>query len=435
MINLVFILIGIFLRINNISNDYYFTGESAKELLYAKHLIESNIFPTIGMATSHEWLYYGPIYYWILIPLVKIFNYNPFLLFWLSIAVSIAGLVVNYKLITKVANKSIAVYSTILISLSPIFIWQTRLSKLHVFFFLLTPILIYLLKLVWDKKRKAVFWLGLCFGIFFSFHFSQIPLIFVLLTVFLIKKYKLKDYLILSISILIPNLGIIYKDLKIFLWLPYRSLGLSSESSSETLENFNKFFGMQFFWDEKYWIVGSIISIFIIIVFYKKYIKTVNYNFFNFYLIFSSIIIFAGLILHKNPPVHYFLPIIPNIFYMVSMLFEKYLPKRYVYLLFILFSILSYKTYIMPKDIDYISYDNQLEISQKIVDENKDKSIQIKRIGPYDYFPENYSQNYKFLIWYLGGKIDDSMNNTTDNIVVINDYENIKKYNENTNIK
>ena len=121
MINLVFILIGIFLRINNISNDYYFTGESAKELLYAKHLIESNIFPTIGMATSHEWLYYGPIYYWILIPLVKIFNYNPFLLFWLSIAVSIAGIVVNYKLITKVANKSIAVYSTILISLSPIF--------------------------------------------------------------------------------------------------------------------------------------------------------------------------------------------------------------------------------------------------------------------------------------------------------------------------
>lgn len=435
MINLIFLLIGIFLRINNIGDDYYFSGEQGKEFLYVKYLIEENIFPTLGMATSHEWLYYGPIYYWILIPLVKIFNYNPFILFWLSIAVSIVGLIANYKLITKIANKNIAIYSTILISLSPIFIWQTRLSKLHVFFFLLTPILIYFFKLVWDKKRKVIFWLGLTFGIFFSFHFSQIPLIFVILAVLLIKKYKLKDYLILSIGILIPNLGIIFKDLKIFLWLPYRSLGLSSESSSQTLENFNKFFGMQFFWDEKYWIVGSIISILILIIFYRKYVKTVNYNFFNFYLIFSSIIIFAGLILHKNPPVHYFLPIIPNIFYMVSILFDKYLSKRYVYLLFTLFLLISYKSYVMPVDVDYISYRNLLKISQKIVDENKDKPIRIKRIGPYDYFPENYSQNYKFLIWYLGGKIDDSMNDTTDNIVVINDYENIKKYNENTNVK
>ena len=48
-------------------------------------------------------------------------------------------------------------------------------------------------------------------------------------------------------------------------------------------------------------------------------------------------------------------------------------------------------------------------------------TINIKRIGPYDYFPESYSQNYKFLIWYLGGKIDDN----SDNEVIINDNENI----------
>lgn len=421
MINLIFIIFGIFLRINNIENDYYFTGESGKEFLYVKYLIEENIFPTIGMATSHEWLFYGPIYYWILIPLVKVFNFNPFILFWLSIFVSVAGLLVNYKLITKVANKYVAIYSTILISLSPIFIWQTRLSKLHVFFFLLTPILIYFLKLVWDHQRRYVFLLGLTFGIFFSFHFSQIPLIFVIIAVFLIKKYKFKDYLILFFGILIPNLGIIYKDLKILLWLPYRSLGLSSESSGQTLENFNKFFGMQFFWDEKYWIAGSIVSIFILIIFYKKYIKSVNKNFFSFYLIFSSIIVFTGLILHKNPPVHYFLPILPNIFYMASVLMDKYLKRRHSLFIFLAFSFFSIWDYKMPKDIDFISFKNQVKISQKIVDENMGKSIKLKRIGPYDYFPGEYSQNYKFLIWYLGGKIDED----STNIVTINDNENI----------
>ena len=421
MINFLFILVGIFLRQFNINNDYYFTGELGKELIFTKHLIDNNIFPVIGMTTSHEWLSYGPIYYWILIPLTKIFSFNPLVLFWLAFAVSIMGLVVNYKVIKEIANQKIAIYSTVLISLSPLFIWQTRLSKLHVFFFILTPILIYLLHKLWQANCKYIFWTGLVFGIFFSFHFSQIPLIFVILTIMLIKKYDFLSYLKLLIGIIIPNLGIILKDIKIFLWLPYRSLGLSSESSGQTLDYFNKFFGMQFFWDQKFWFLGSIFSIGILIFYYKKYIKYVNNNFFNFYLIFSSLVVFGGLILHKNPPIHYFLPIFPNVFYMLSILMDKYFSNKQVIFIFLVFSIINIWRYEMPTDIDYVSYKKQLEISQKIVEENKGNSIKIKRVGPYDYFPENYSQNYKFLIWYLGGKIDDN----SDNVVIIDDNENI----------
>lgn len=427
MINLIFILFGVFLRINNINNDFYFTGELGKELLYSKYLVEENIFPTVGMATSHEWLYYGPIYYWVLTPLLKLFNFNPFVLFWLAIFVSVLGLIINYKLITKIANKNVAIYSSILMSLSPIFIWQTRLSKLHVFFFLLIPILIYLLKLVWDLpagsqvKRNSVFLLGITFGVFFSFHFSQIPLIFVILTVLLIKKYKLIDYFVLLLGILIPNFGIVIKDLKILLWLPYRSLGLSEETSNMTLYNFNHFLGMQFFWDEKYWILGSVMSIIILITFCKKFIFTINKKFFNYYLFFSTLIVFVGLVLHKNPPVHYFLPVFANIFYMLSILMDKYLKKWHVFLIFLVFSIYSYLDYKMPTGFDYISYKNQINISQKIVDENKNIPIKINRIGPYDYFPDKYSQNYRFLIWYLGGNLDD----INGKEVIINDNENI----------
>ena len=421
MINYIFIVVGIFLRQFNIESDFYFTGELGKELIFSKYLIDSGTIPTIGMATSHEWLYYGPIYYWILTPLLKVFSFNPYTLFWLAFAVSIVGLVANYKVIKKIANQKVAIYSTVLISLSPLFIWQTRLSKLHVYLFLLTPILIYMMKLVWNGKQRFVFWLGLVFGIFFSFHFSQIPLIIVILAVLLIKKFKIKDYFLLLSGILIPNFGIIIKDLKILLWLPYRSFGLSSESSSQTLESFNNFFGMQFFWDQKLWFLGSAFSIFILIVFYKKYIESVNNNFFNFYLIFSSLVVFGGLILHKNPPIHYFLPIFPNVFYMLSILMDKYFSNKQVIFIFLVFSIINIWRYEMPTDIDYVSYKKQLEISQKIVEENKGNSIKIKRVGPYDYFPENYSQNYKFLIWYLGGKIDDN----SDNVVIIDDNENI----------
>ncbi len=425
MINLLFILIGVFLRQYNISNDYYFSGELGKELLYTASLIEKGVFPTIGMTTSHEWLSYGPIYYWILIPLVKIFSFNPFILFWLSFAVSIVGLLLNYFLIKKITNKNIAMYSTILISLSPIFIWFTRASKLHAFFFILTPILIYLMKMVWDKKKKSVFWLSLVFGIFFSFHFSQIPLIIVIFAILLIKKYKLVDYLILFLGVVIPNLGIIINDLKIFLWLPYRALGLSQEVGSKTFLQFNEFFGKLFFWDQRFWIIGSLISICVIYIFFRKFFKTVDKNFFNFYLIFSSVIVFGGLILHKNPPIHYFFPILPNIFYMLAIIMDKYLNKTWMFIVFLLLLFFSIWKFDYSKGIDYIPYKKQLEISQNIVSKNKDKTINLKRIGPYDYFPENYSQNYKFLIWYLGGKISDNMNDTTDNVVIIDDNENI----------
>ncbi|OGM85598.1 hypothetical protein A2616_04405 [Candidatus Woesebacteria bacterium RIFOXYD1_FULL_33_11] len=100
---------------------------------------------------------------------------------------------------------------------------------------------------------------------------------------------------------------------------------------------------------------------------------------------------------------------------------DKYFSNKQVIFIFLVFSIINIWRYEMPTDIDYVSYKKQLEISQKIVEENKGNSIKIKRVGPYDYFPENYSQNYKFLIWYLGGKIDDN----SDNVVIIDDNENI----------
>ena len=75
----------------------------------------------------------------------------------------------------------------------------------------------------------------------------------------------------------------------------------------------------------------------------------------------------------------------------------------------------------MPKGDDYVPINKQIEISKKIVRQGGGNSIKIVRVGPYDYFPENYSQNYKFLINYFGGRIDQNSGKE----VTINDYENI----------
>jgi len=99
------IILGTFLRVYKIFSNYYFTGELGKELLYVWQIISSGKFPLVGMGTSHEWLSYGPIYYWILAPLVKIFGWTPYILFWVSLAASMGGILITYFVFKNIVNK------------------------------------------------------------------------------------------------------------------------------------------------------------------------------------------------------------------------------------------------------------------------------------------------------------------------------------------
>lgn len=422
MISLALILFGVFLRVYDIGSRYYFSGELGKELLFVKSLIETNTLPLVGLQTSHEWLYYGPIYYWILTPIYKIFNGDPMILFWVSFVVSLIGLVLNYKVISKVINKNVALMSTVFISLSPFYIWQTRLSKLHTFFFMLSPLLIYSLYKLWKKDNKYIFVAGFIFGLFFSFHFSQIPMLLVIVFILFIRKYRLNDYLMFVSGLAIPNIGLILKDYKILAWLPYRALGFSNENGFKTITSFNEFFGRMFFWDQKFWYMGTLVSAVVLYLYVKKYRNYYLTDFVHFYLIASTFVFTFSLILHRNPPVHYFLPILPNIFYMLSILLDKLKNKLLVYVVFVIFLFLSVFMYEANKPDDYVPYQKQLDIASKIGLNYKGKTINLKRVGPYDYFPDNYSQNYMYLVLRQGVKIDPNSNLT----IIVNDNENIK---------
>ena len=121
------IILGSVLRIYKIWDNYFFTGELGKELLYTLQYVKSGTLPLVGMPTSHEWLNYGPIYYWILIPLMKIFGGSPFLLFWVSFTVSIMGILITYFVFKKIIGERFAIILVSFISVSPLWVWATRL--------------------------------------------------------------------------------------------------------------------------------------------------------------------------------------------------------------------------------------------------------------------------------------------------------------------
>ena len=404
----IILVIAVFLRVYGIGTNYYFSGELGKELLYMWKYVNANTLPLTGMATSHEWLSYGPFYYWLMIPVYKIFSGNPFILFWSALSVSFIGLALNWTVVKKIAEQKVAVISTLIATFSPLLIWQTRNSKLHVFFFILSPLLMYGLSKIWDGKIKWLFWTGLIFGLMFSFHFSQIPLIIVFIALFYIKKnlYKLKDWLLFGLGVLIPNISLIWQDKSLALWVPYRVINFVDKNPASTFQSLIEYFGRNMFWNSSIWIFGLVLSVLAFGLYVLQNRKKLTREFLPFYLVSTIAITVVANILHGAPPVHYFLPIFTTLPILFAVILENY---KYWYLLvgaIFLVNLAGYFSFEKPDD--YMPLYKQEAVTDFIIADSGGNPLSVKRIGPYDHFPENYAQNYMYLILWKGGNLVDS---------------------------
>jgi 4-amino-4-deoxy-L-arabinose transferase-like glycosyltransferase len=401
---------------NSIYLNYYFNGELGRELIYLYNLASSNTLPLVGLTTSHEWLSYGPFYYWIMLPFFKIFNGDPYILFFVALATAVMGLLLNFVVIRKIINSKTALISTIMLAISPLLVWQTRLSKLHTFFFILSPILMYLLYKLWNKENKYLFWTGLVFGLMFSFHLSQIPLFAVILYLLYLKKYNFKSYVLLTLGVIIPNIGLIIDNIKILIWIPYRIVKYPIVEIGNTFNSVSEYLGKTLIWEKNLWFIALIIFFAIFIHYCRNNYKSFKKDFVVFYLISFIGITFIANILHGGAPVHYFLPIYTT----VPLLLSHYLSKTKIWpLLISIIFFFNYNFYFNFKNPDdFISITKQNDLAKQIVSEAGGKEINLKRIGPHDYYPENYAQNYKYLILYNNGKLNEKSYYT----ITINEY-------------
>ena len=411
----------VFLSSFKITTNYYFSGELGKELLYMRQFAISNKLPFIGMGTSHEWLSYGPVYYWLMIPLFKLFLGDPFILFYSALAVVTLGILVNFWVVEQIADEKTALFTTLITSFSPIFLWQTRLSKLHVFFFLIIPIFIYLLSLLWKGQKKWLIPTGVVFGLLFSFHFSQIPLLGVVALLFILKRkiYKFFDWFYFGIGLIIPNLTLLWQDRKLLVWLPYRIFNLSTKNPGGTVNSLVEFFGKTIFWQDRLWLVGFLVFLAVFIHFVVKNKNKFKNDFLTFYLISSISMTLIANALHGGSPIHYFLPIANSVILLFAVYLSKFKFWSFIFVPIVFLNLYSftqdpffYKDFTgLVRGSDMVSFSTQDVISSFIVSNASDRPFSIKRIGPFDYFPENYSQNYKYLILRKGGRlIDDATN-------------------------
>jgi len=112
---------------------------------------------------------------------------------------------------------------------------------------------------------------------------------------------------------------------------------------------------------------------------------------------------YLALLVHGNVPTHYFVTVAPLFTIIIAYLLSKL--KINIYMLLVLLILLSSNFYI-SKDGFYKegNYDKQIEVVKKIIKDANGRKFNLSRVGDFDYYSDNYSQNYQYLLWLYGNE-------------------------------
>lgn len=427
-------LFAALLRFYKLSDIVVFNSEQGHNYLAIKNIVKTGKLPLLGPPTSHPWLSFGPIFYYLLLPIMLLTKFNPIAPTYIFTLIYTLIVPLNYFVIKKLFNSKTALLSSFFITLSPIWLHFSRAAR----FFCLVPPLFYLYILLLSnylKNGKKIFLLGLLLGIILNFHLTALILIpSTITTLFFAGKNKRakSSFLKWIAGLFLPFTTLFIHDLgnglqmtkNFLLWIPYRIAGFSHlypknnltlESFKQTISGFYQFIHLSFFPKTFPWQFG--LSILLIISFLmlkvKKY-KPKPVEIFFYHLGFWGI---AALFVHTNPPLHYFLPLLslPPII-LSSFLTKKTYPFRSAIIIIALFfSIFNFgyffseNWFYLPKNKvilkpHYIPYHLQVKIMKYIIKDSQGQSYSLSRIGPHDDFENSFADNYYYLGWYLGNQ-------------------------------
>ncbi len=424
---LIFILATV-IRLYNASVFPSYSAEIAQHYLEIIKLLQGNLLLN-GPLTSHPWLRLGAIPYYLFFPVFWIARFHPLTLFYSWTVVEIAMVFFNYYVVKKILNERIALLSTLFLSLSPL---QLLFNRTPGFYSFVIP-LIYVLLLLLSRtvrKKSAPFWpIFLIVGFMINLHVSSLFLIlfFILLGIYL-KKFSRISIVASLLAFIIPNVYFFINDYlsrfsmtrNLLIWFPYKvfnffsgkTLGVNKVSAiDETMVHIVNFFKTVFFPPYSPLVFGVfIISLLLVYLAIKK--SPFIIRILSFWLLFGIV----ALIIHKNPPLHYFVPIFILPIILISYIFSKLLENKRTKLIvsaFILFIIVSNVLFIFSsqylfqkqkRDLFTIPYPTQERIARTIIRDAGDKKYSLSRIGPFDNYANEFKENYEYLLWWLGNR-------------------------------
>lgn len=430
------LIVATYIRFSGIVENFGFVGEIGDNLLDIRDYYLSRSIPLIGPPTSHSWLVFPPLYYWIYGPILVLLRFNPLSHAYFAAVFGVLTVATNYIVASRIFNKKVGLISSFLISFSPLYIPFTHGSRfftLVLFFFY--PFVLCLYRLIRGSK-KYFFWLGLWLGVLLNFHFTPvffIPSIFILLAIYKIRL-SLKNVSQMMLGLILPlSPWLIYAGIanpqmvyRFLLWFPYRVVGflglypkntVDVQVINNNLSSFVQYLATLFVPSETAPKYGVFVAVFVLIVLFSlKFFRDKIRNVTLFVLLFWISVI--SIFIHGSPPLHYYLPIFPVGIIIVSAVLAKYTKLAFL-VLFLLFVVnVNYfsqekwyfqKTDRVNVDPHFVPYKLQLKAVDAILSDSQGRDFSISRTGPYDQFKENYAQNYIYLLWWKGkAPVEDS---------------------------
>ena len=441
------LILGTFLRFYRLSENLVFHGELGHNYLAIKNFVAEGSVPLIGPPTSHPWLAFGPLYYWLMAPLLFLGRFDPTTGALFMALISVVALVAMYWVGEKLFDRRVAILSTYLMAISPAWVSLARESRFYslvaLLFFLFLFFLVRALedaKTSSGKQQKAtnLFWVGMFLAVMLNFHLTPLALLPGTLILLYIHRRQLKKKALLlgGVGFIIPSLPFLLGDVqnrfsmltKLLIWVPYRVLGflgfyprnnITTQIAEKNLSSLYDFFSQSFVIDAK--ILGFILVGGVTLFAARRTVRTLGENRKDWsWLTLTALFVigYIGLFIHADPPAHYFVTLLPIPILFLGLLLGQLFGKRagqvLVTLVLFLMTVtnlrffFSEKWFFLPetqilKD-GRVPYRVQLEAAKTIVATARGEQFSLSRVGPFDQFEDNYAQNYQYLLWWLGNE-------------------------------
>lgn len=192
---LLILLSAAFLRLYRIADYLTFLGDEGRDVLVVKKIIVDHKLTLLGPTASVGGFFLGPLYYYLMIPFLWLFRFNPAGPAVMVALFGVATVYLIYKVGKDFFNDRVGLLAAGLYAISPLPIAYSRSSwnpNLMPFFSLLIIWLVW--KIVTKDKPQWLFWLGVLFGLTIQFHYLAVFLA-VVISAYLFSFYHRFNYL------------------------------------------------------------------------------------------------------------------------------------------------------------------------------------------------------------------------------------------------
>lgn len=399
VILLLITLVGVVLRFSDFSYHIAFHGELGHNYLAARDFFETGKIPLVGPPTSHPWLSFSPLFYWIIIPVLLISQWSPIgPAFFMTILHCLLPLI-SYLSLRNIYNKKVALITAGLLAISPFMITLSREAR----FFSLSMFPIFPFIYFTHKKRFALS--SFLLSLSLSFHYTPLTLVPAFIYLFIKSKPTRQITYKVLLAALIPHIPylihlVVFDPstiVKIVSWIPYRFARFGGLIEKEVVIdpgiNFFQLISLLFsrFASTS---IGAVLLLSLVIT--KR----------NRFLLLFITTAFLGLFIHGSPPVHYFIPLVPFILCFVGNGVQSRSPLVVVSI-FVLIFLLNFSFFFGEDDRfdrGLVPFSVQSTIMREITNTINGEPYQLKRVGPNDQFEGTYAQNYWYLGWLYGNR-------------------------------